>query len=85
MYIQDTHVNRVLLVFLFFFLRFIYFYWLCWVFIVACRLSLIVVSGGDSSLRGTGFSRCVDSRHTGFCSCSSRALEHGPSSYDARA
>ena len=49
-----------------FFLRFIYFYWLCWVFIVACRLSLIVVSGGDSSLRGTGFSRCVDSRHTGF-------------------
>ena len=39
---------------------FIYYYflnfWLCWVFIVVCRLSLVVVSGGYSSLWCAGFS-----------------------------
>ena len=32
------------------------FFWLCWVFIAACGLSLVVTSGGYSWLRCTGFS-----------------------------
>ena len=36
---------------------FIFFYfWLCWVFIAVCELSLVAASGGYSSLRCTGFS-----------------------------
>ena len=38
-----------------FFLRFIYFC-LGWVFVAACRLSLVVVSGGYSKLQCVGFS-----------------------------
>ena len=34
---------------------FIYF-WLCWAFVAACRLSLVAASGGYSSLRCAGFS-----------------------------
>ena len=37
------------------FILFIYF-WLHWVFVAACRLSLVVASGGYSSLWCTGFS-----------------------------
>ena len=37
------------------FILFIYF-WLCWVFVVVCGLSLVAASGGYSSLRCTGFS-----------------------------
>ena len=37
------------------FILFIY-YWLCWVFVAARRLSLVVASGGYSSLWCTGFS-----------------------------
>ena len=58
-----------------FFFKFIYF-WLCWVFVVVCRLSLVAVSGGYSLLRCVGFSllwllllRSTGSRHTGFSSC----------------
>ena len=36
------------------FILFIYF-WLCWVFVAACRLSLVAMSGGYSSLRCMGF------------------------------
>ena len=63
------------------FLSFIYF-WLCWVFLAARRLSLVVASGGYSSLRCTGFSLwwllllwSTGSRFTGFSSCGSWALE----------
>ena len=49
---------------------------LLWVFIVACGLSLVVVSGGYSSLRWAGFSlqwllllRSMGSRYVGFSSC----------------
>ena len=59
---------------------FIYF-WLHWVFVAACGLSLVVASGGYSSLRCTGFLlrwllllQSTGSRRTGFSSCSSRAL-----------
>ena len=47
---------------LFYFLKFIYFYfylfyfWLRWVFIAVRGLSLVVASGGYSSLRCAGFS-----------------------------
>ena len=76
---------------LFFIYLFIYF-WLCWVFIVACGLSLVAVSRGYSSLRCAGFSLrwllllwSTGSRHTGFSSCGLRALEHRLSSCGTRA
>ena len=55
-------------------------FWLHWVFAAARGLSLVAVSGGHSSLRGTGFSlwwllllRSTGSRHAGFNSCGTRA------------
>ena len=55
---------------------FIYF-WLCWVFVAACGLSLVAARGGYSSLRCMGFSllwlpllRSTGSRDGGFSSCS---------------
>ena len=58
---------------------FIYF-WLCWVFIAARGLSLVAASGGCSWLRCAGFSlrwlllfQSMDSRHTGFSGCGTRA------------
>ena len=57
---------------------FIYF-WLRWVFIAVCGLSLVAVSGGYSSLWCTGFSlrwllllRSTGSRRAGFSSCGSQ-------------
>ena len=56
-------------------------FWLHWVFVAVCRLSLIAASGGYSSLRCSGFPLwrllslwSMGSRHTGFSSCGSRAL-----------
>ena len=57
---------------------FIYF-WLCWVFVAARGLSLVVVSGGYSLLQCTG-SRCA-----GFSSCGLWALERRLSSCGAQA
>ena len=64
-----------------YFILFIYF-WLHWVFVAACGLSLVAVSGGYSSLRYTGFSlrwllllRSMGSRCAGFSSCGSRAQQ----------
>ena len=61
------------------FILFIYF-WLCCVFVATRRLSLVVVSGGHSSLRCMGLSlqwplplRSTGSRHSGFSSCGTRA------------
>ena len=63
------------ILFFFFFNKFIYF-WLCWVFVAACRLSLVAVSEVYSSLWCVGFSlwwllllRSMVSRCTGFSSC----------------
>ena len=68
--------------FFFFFKKLIIYFWLCWVFVAAHRLSLVAASGGYSSLRCTGFSlwwlpllRSTGSRCVGFSSCGSRALE----------
>ena len=76
---------------LFFFLIFFYF-WLHWVFVAACGLSLVATSGSSSSLWCTGFSlwwllllQSTGFRHTGCSSCGLWALEHGPSSCGARA
>ena len=58
----------------------IIYFWLCWVFVAACGLSLVVASGDYSSLRCTGFSlrwllllQSAVSRRSGFSSCSMRA------------
>ena len=58
---------------------FIYF-WLHWVFVAEHGLSLVVVSGGYSSLWCAGFSlqwllllRSTGSRHVGFSSCGTQA------------
>ena len=72
--------------FSFYFLKFIYF-WLCWVSVAAHRLSLVVASGGYSSLWWASFSLwwllllwSTGSRRTGFSSCGSGALERRLSS-----
>ena len=64
---------------LFFKNLFIYF-WLHWVFVAVRGLSLVVASGGYSSLRCAGFSlqwllllRSMGSRHVGFSSCGTQA------------
>ena len=64
--------------FLFFFNSF--YFWLHWVFVAVHRLSLVVSSGGYSSLRCVGFSlwwllwlRSTGSRCTGFSSCGMQA------------
>ena len=66
--------------FFIYFILFIYF-WLHWVFVAAHGLSLVVASGGYSSLRCAGFSlrwllllRGTGSRRVGFSSCSTQAL-----------
>ena len=58
---------------------FIYF-WLHWVFVAACGLSLVAASGGYSLLQGVGFSLrwllllwSMGSRRAGFSSCGSWA------------
>ena len=69
-----------------------FYFWLCWVFVAVRGLSLVVASGGYSSLRCAGFSlrwllllQSTGSRRMGFSSCStwSRALERRPSSCGA--
>ena len=61
------------------FILFIYF-WLCWVFVAVCGLSLVVASRGYSSLWCVGFSlrwllllQSTGSRRAGFSSCGMRA------------
>ena len=68
----------------FFKIKFIYFIfislWLRWVFVAACGLSLVVASGGYSSLQCAGFLlhwlpllQSTGSRRVGFSSCDARA------------
>ena len=68
------------------FILFIYFS-LRWVLVAARRLFLVAASGGYSSLRCVGFSlqwllllQSTGSRHAGFSSCGSQALERRLSS-----
>ena len=65
--------------------RFIYsfiYFWLCWVFVAARRLSLAAASRGYSSLWCTGFSlrwllllRSMGSRRMGFSRCGTQAQQ----------
>ena len=84
------YISTILLL-LFLNYLFIYF-WLCWVFIAARGLSLVMASRGYSLLWCSGFSlrwllllRSMGSRHAGFSSCGSQALERRLSSCDAQA
>ena len=71
------------------FLAVFFFFWLRWVFTAVLGLSLVVASGGYSSLRCADFSLrwihllwSTGSRRVGFSSCGSRALERRLSSCD---
>ena len=65
---------------LFIFINLFIYFGLRWVFVAARGLSLVVASGGYSSLQCVGFSlqwllllRSMGSRHAGFSSCGMRA------------
>ena len=60
--------------------------WLCWFFVAARGLSLVVVSGGllFVAVRGLLLLRSTGSRHVGFSSCGAWALERRLSSCGAR-
>ena len=68
---------------LFFFFKLIYLFylWLCWVFISLRGLSLVVASGGHSSSRcvGLSLSRPLLLRSTGSRRAGSVIVAHGPS------
>ena len=73
-----SHFKNKFYLFIYFILKF----WLLWVFIAVCRLSLVVASGGYSLLRCAGFSlwwllllRSMGSRHKGFSSCGMQAQQ----------
>ena len=75
---------------LFFFINLLIYLWLHWVFVAEHGLSLVAVSRGYSSLWCVGFSLrwlllfwSTGSRHAGFSSCGSRALERRLSSCGA--
>ena len=65
---------------LFYLINLFIYFWLCWVFVAAHRLSLVVASGGYSLLWCMGFSlqwllllQGTGSRHVGFGSRGTRA------------
>ena len=65
---------------LFYFIFLKIYFWLHWVFVAACGLSLVVASGGYSSLRYAGFSLwrllllwSIGSRRTSCSSCGTQA------------
>ena len=74
--IPEPHGACYLTFRVFFFFLIYLFIWLCWVFVAACRLSLVAASGGYSSLWCMGFSlqwllllQNTGSRRVGFSSC----------------
>ena len=88
-YLSIYQLMDILFFFLIYFL-FIYF-WLHWIFVAVHGLSLVAASRGYSLLRCAGFSlqwllllQSTGSRHGGFSSCGSWALEHSLSSCGAR-
>ena len=60
---------------------FIYYLWLCWVFVSVRGLSLVAASGGHSSSRcaGLSLSRPLSLRNTGSRRAGSVVVAHGPS------
>ena len=92
--VLDYLVEFILFIYLF--INLLIYFWLHWVFVAPCGLSLVAVSGGYSSWASHcgGFSCCraqalgvqasvVVAR--GLSSCGSRALEHRLSSCGSRA
>ena len=65
----------------FFFKLFIFFFWLCWVFVSVWGLSLVAASGGHSSSRCTGLSLSwpLLLRSTGSRRAGSVVVAHGSS------
>ena len=87
--LQDEQQNNsnVTTLFIFIFKNLFIYFWLCWVFVAVCGLSLVVTSRGYSSLQCMGFSlrwllllRSTGSRPAGFSSCGLRAPERRLSS-----
>ena len=85
------HLLLYIYIYINLFILFTYF-WLCWVFVASCKLSLVVASRGYSLLWSAGFSlqwllllQSMGSRRKGFSSCGSRALERRLGSCGARA
>ena len=64
-----------------FFFKFIYYLWVCWVFVSVWGLSLVAASGGHSSSRcaGLSLSRPLLLRSTGSRRAGSVIVAHGPS------
>ena len=84
--------TRIYFLFIYFLKEHLFIFWLHWVFVAACGLSLVAASGGYSSLQCMGFSlwwllwlQSTGSRRTGFSSCALWALERRLSSCGARA
>ena len=71
--------------FFFFKLLFIYFIWLCWVFVSVRGLPLVAASGGHSSLwcAGLSLSWPLLLRSTGSRRAGSVVVAHGPSCFAA--
>ena len=70
------------IIFLVYFIYLFIYFWLRWVFLAACGLSLVAASGGYSSLWCAGFSllwllllRSTGSKCTGFSSCGTWAQQ----------
>ena len=60
---------------------YLFYFWLCWVFVSVWGLSLVVASGGHSSARcaGLSLSRPLLLRSTGSRRAGSVVVAHGPS------
>ena len=74
----------LLCLFFFFFLNlliYLFYFWLCWVFVSVRGLSLVVASGGHSSSRcaGLSLSRPLLLQSTGSRRAGSAVVAHGPS------
>ena len=54
--LKSSKSFKMLFLFINSFILFIYYFWLHWVSVAACRLSLVAASGGYSLLRCAGFS-----------------------------
>ena len=87
-----TCTSRTYTYYLFIYLFYWFYFWLLWIFIAVRRLSVVAVSSGYSSLRCKDVSLwwllllwSTSSRHGGFSSCGSQALEHRLSSCGTRA
>ena len=59
----------------------LFFFWLCWVFVAVCGLSLVLASGGYSLLRHRGFSL----PWLLLCSAGSRLMDSGVAALGPRA